>query len=491
MNDLERSSCFNEGVNPSSVLDFLKQLEGIIEPHGIVMIKNGKVILDASYEPFNTRKAHVVNSVTKTFIGISIGTLYDKGLISLDDKLVDFFPDVEIDPDNKLIREATIKNVMTMSLGQPITPVLDKDRDWVSALLNNPHTYHPGEIFHYDSLCTFLLSAVYKKITGVPVSTGLRKDLFEPMGIEEAYFFNNKDDITIGGLGLFISTNNLAKVGYMLSHKGMYKGKRILSEEWCSMQLAKQIDNAPVFAPSKHESRQGYGLQCWHCVNGGVRMSGLWGQMCLMMPEYDFVMATNAKGSSSQPMLDIFNKTVLPALKGEVELTDTQKELDEFVASRKIEIKKSDFVSFMKDKIDGKKVNVLDDIYGVDYFELTFNNDDDSVKFEAVRNGTKYECEFGHNYQKKGTSNIVDFFPPYYDSLSLPKEQLTNYHKPDVYGQYIWEQEGTILLSALVDNEATRFVIRLHYDYQYAGFEWIPDTCFTKFSHVIVHGKYK
>ena len=86
--------------------------------------------------------------------------------------------------------------------------------------------------------------------------------------------------------------------------------------------------------------------------------------------------------------------------------------------------------------------------------------------------------------------NIVDLFPPYYDSISLPKNELINYHKPNSYGQYIWEDEGTLLLSTLVDNEATHFLIRLHYDYEYAAFEWISQTCFTKYEHVIIHGKY-
>lgn len=488
MNELERSTCFQEKLNPNNVIDFISHLENVVEPHGIVMIKNDKVILDVSYNPYSTSEAHVVNSVTKTFIGIAIGTLYDRKLIKLEDKLVDFFPEVKIHPLNSKIKKVTIKNVLTMSIGQLTTPTIDIDRDWVSALLNNPLTFEPGELFHYDSLATFLLSSVYKKITGLSISEGLRKDLFEPLGIEEAYFFDNKDHITIGGLGLFISTNNLAKVGYMLISNGIYKGKRILSEEWCKQQLSKQIDNANVFDVKKHESRQGYGFQCWHCVNGGVRMSGLWGQMCLMLPKYNFVMAINARGSSSQPMLDIFNETILPALKGNVDVVDNQNQLDEFVKSRKVELKTSSFVSNMKQEIDGKEVIACNNDFGVESFKLTFI--DDIVKFEAVRNGHHFECLYGHNQLIREQENIVDLFPPYYDSISLPKNELINYHKPNSYGQYIWEDEGTLLLSTLVDNEATHFLIRLHYDYEYAAFEWISQTCFTKYEHVIIHGKY-
>lgn len=488
MKELNKSSCYQEEIDPKSVLEFLNRIEKILEPHGVVMIKNGKVILDAKWAPYDTHRPHVVNSVTKTFIGIAIGLLYDRKQIHLEDKLTSYFPEIEIDPKNEKIKDVTIKNVMTMSMGQIVTPVLDKDRSWVSALLNNPLSFEPGSRFHYDSLATYLLSAVYTKITGETVSAGLKRDLFEPLGIDSAYFFDNPQGITIGGLGLFIPTKDLAKVGYLLVSKGVYQGKRILSEEWCEMQLSKQIINENVFPASKHESRQGYGLQCWHCVNGGIRMSGLWGQMCLMMPKYDFVMAINARGSSSQPILDIFNETVLLTLQGKKELSG-QDELDEYLKDRKTILPKNPFVSFMKEEIDRRPVSVKDDLYGVESFKVSF--EDAALRFEVVRQGKTFQCVYGHNELIKSTSDLIDCFPPYYDSLSKPKAQLLNYHQPYAYGQYYWEDEGTLRLVTLYDNEATHFEIRLHYDYQYAAFEWNSITCCTKYEHVLVHGKYK
>ena len=131
MNNLEKSNCLKEHLAPDSVLTFIKNIEEIIEPHGIVMIKNGKIILDAKWEPYSTARPHAVNSVTKTFIGIAIGLLYDKGLIRLEDKVISFFPEVKIDLHNTQVREMTIKNVLTMSMGQITTPILDADRSWV------------------------------------------------------------------------------------------------------------------------------------------------------------------------------------------------------------------------------------------------------------------------------------------------------------------------------------------------------------------------
>ncbi len=155
-------------------------------------------------------------------------------------------------------------------------------------------------------------------------------------------------------------------------------------------------------------------------------MSRLWGQMCLMLPKYNFVMAINARGSSSQPMLDIFNETILPALKGNVDVVDNQNQLDEFVKSRKVELKTSSFVSNMKQEIDGKEGIACNNEFGVESFKLTFIVD--VVKFEAVRNGHHFECLYGHNKLIREQENIVDLFPPYYDSISLLKNELINYH---------------------------------------------------------------
>jgi len=489
--ELEVSNLLQANLSVKQVKEFITQLSKIVEPHGIVMIKDGKKILDINWEPYVTDMPHVDNSVSKTFCGIAVGLLYDKGLIKLEEKVVDIFPDVKIDANNTMIHDMTVRNVLTMSMGQMNNPVLDADRDWVSALLNNPITYKPGSMFHYDSLATFLLCAIVQKKCGEKVITLLKREVFEKMGIEDAYFLENEAGIAVGGLGLFVSTQGLAKTGWMLTNKGMYNDTRILSEEWATMQISKQIDNAAFFDPSKHESRNGYCFQCWKCCNGGTRMSGLWGQMCLMMPEYNFAMAINARGSSSQPMLDIFDKTVLPALQLPESYHSTQKDMDEFDAFTKTlttKLGKNDYVSKMPALVSGKEIKVTTDNNGITSFKVTFEKED--LILEIVKDNKTYSARYGHNTLVKQHCNICDLFPPYYDTLSKPKEELPGFVKPNAYCSYYWENESVAHLDALFDNEATHFNIRLHVDYNCATFEWIPLTCWTHTEHIYVLGTY-
>ena len=490
--DLENSNLLQANVNIKQVKEFVTQLSKIIEPHGIVMIKDGKKILDINWDPYSTKVPHVDNSVSKTFVGIAVGLIYDRGLVNLEEKVVDIFPDVDINTNNTMIHDMTVRDVLTMSMGQMNNPVLDGDRNWVSALLNNPITFKPGSMFHYDSLATYLLCAIVQKKTSEKVITILKRDLFDKIGAKDAYFLENAEGVAIGGLGLFVSTETLAKTGWMLTNKGVYNDTRILSEEWATMQISKQIDNAAFFDPKKHESRNGYCFQCWKCCNGGTRMSGLWGQMCLMMPEYNFTMAINARGSSSQPMLDIFDKTVLPALQLPESYANTEKDLadfEEFTKSLKTTVATNTYVSKMPTLISGKEVIVTTDNNGITSFKVTFENDD--LLFEVVKDGKVYSAKYGHNKLEKQHSNICDLFPPYYDSLSKPKEDLVGFVKPNAYCQYYWENESTAHLEALFDNEATHFNIDLHVDYDCASFEWVPLTCFTHTSHIYVLGSYK
>ena len=142
-------SCLSEAkISPRAVKQFIEELSKKIEPHGIVMIRDGKKILDINWEPYVTDMPHVVNSVTKTFVGIAIGLIYDRGLVKLEDKVVDIFPEVEYDARNTTLKDVTVKNVMTMSMGQIANPVVDEDRNWVSALFNNPISFEPGSMFH-------------------------------------------------------------------------------------------------------------------------------------------------------------------------------------------------------------------------------------------------------------------------------------------------------------------------------------------------------
>ena len=489
---MEVSNCLTAGINPKAVYDFIKQLEKKIEIHNITIIKDDKIALSLSNRPYDVDRPHVVNSVTKTFMGIAIGMLYDRGLIKLEDKIVKFFPNVKINRLNDAIREVTVKDVMTMSMGHLTKSIVCDERSYAEAILNNPIQFKPGTEFHYDNMASYMLSAIFTSITKESVSKYLHEHLFKPLEINDAYFLENKEGVVLGGLGLFIPNSGLAKTGYMMVNGGLYNNKRILSEEWVNLQMRKQIDNSPFFDQNKTESRQGYGLQCWHCSNGGVRMSGLWGQMCLMLKKYNLAMAINARGSSSQPMLEIFDKTILPTLSFPVKAEDAeyQEKLDKYISEMTVKPISYNHTDRVHDYINNIEVKVSKNYYGIEAFKVSIK--DDKLSLEVNKDGKTYKAEYGYQKYLKNNNNLCDMFPPHYDSISKPKNELLGYSQPNGYGSYSYENEGTIILEMLYDNEATHFNIRLHYDYAgFAGLEWEPLTCYTRYEHIVVHGRYE
>lgn len=489
--ELKHTGCLQEGIEPSAVIAFLDKLkEKKIEIHSMVMLRNGNVAMRAEWKPYSSTTPHVCNSVTKTFIGIAIGMLYDRGLVHLEDKLVDYFPEIPVHPDNDTIREVTLYNLLTMSMGQDYIPAIDNERDWVKALLNNPISFKPGSKFRYENLTTFMLSAIFKRVSGVKVSYYLREHLFEPLGIKDVYFLDNHDDITIGGLGLFIPTEGLAKTGLMLINKGVFNGKRILSEEWATMTLAKQIDNADQFDPIKTESRAGYGFQCWHCTHGGVRMSGLWAQICLMLPHKDTILAIHARGTSSQPILDILWPTLYEGILDEgCTPTCTQEDEDkltEYLEKLCVPPVKGKEDGSIRKHICGKPVTFQNNIYGLESMQLDF--DKAVLKLVVRRDGVDYTGVFGNSKHIIEENNLYRMFPPYYDWLApnIPD----HFKEPKGFGSYAWLDDATLLLSMRYDNEATDYQIQLHFDYECVMFEWKPVTIHARIDHFIVNGRY-
>lgn len=489
--ELKQTGCLQENIEPAAVIAFLDKLkEKKIEIHSMVMLRGGNVAMRAEWKPYCSTTPHVCNSVTKTFIGIAIGMLYDRGLVHLEDKLVDYFPEIPIHPDNAAIREVTLFNLLTMSMGQDYIPAIDNQRDWVKALLNNPISFKPGSKFRYENLTTFLLSAIFKRVSGVKVSAYLHEHLFRPLGIEEAYFLDNHDDITIGGLGLFIPTEGLAKTGMMLVNKGVFNGKRILSEEWATMTLAKQINNADQYDPAKTESRAGYGFQCWHCTHGGVRMSGLWAQICLMLPEKNTVLAIHARGTSSQPILDLLWPTLYEGIleegKTPAGTAEDEEKLARYLRELAIPPLSGGEDGSLRRLVSGKTVTFESNIYGLESMRLDF--EEKGLKLVVKRDGTDYTGIFGNNRYVTAENNLYRMFPPYYDWLA-PK--LPDYFKePKGFGSFTWLDDATLLLSMRYDNEATDYRVRLHFDYECLTFEWMPVTIHARIDHFIVNGRY-
>lgn len=275
---------------PSASLDlFLRELAQAphTDAHHALVLRHGNVVCEAHFAPYEGKYWHVSHSLCKTFTGTAIGMLVDDGVLSVDEFLCDIFPENCTLLTSKRMRAVTVKHLLTMRTGvnfREMGSVLDAD--WLAAFMVSDFLFEPGSAFNYNSMNSYVLSAIVTKKTGVSLYEFLRERLFAPLGFGSVAWETCPRGITKGGWGLYLLPEDLAKIGLFYLQRGMWNGKRLLSEAW--------IDSATK-PDSVHENGEEYGWHLWtHSADGSYMLNGMFGQYVWVMPSLDMVVAVNA-----------------------------------------------------------------------------------------------------------------------------------------------------------------------------------------------------
>ena len=215
----------------------------------------------------------------------------------------------------------TVRDVLIMADGMnpdPSQTIGTKNRNWVKAFLATPIVYKPGTVFLYNSMGTFMLSAIVQKVTGQKLIDYLKPRLFDPLGITGMDWEENLLSINTGGWGLRLKTEDMAKLGQLYLQKGMWNGNQILPASWIEEAATEKIIQHPDLAQvSKDTSdwEQGYGYQIWRCRHHAYRADGAFGQFIIVFPEMDAVLAIQSETSNMQNELNLVWDYLLPAIK--------------------------------------------------------------------------------------------------------------------------------------------------------------------------------
>jgi len=246
--------------------------------HAMMLIRDGKVFAEGYWAPYRPNLPHMLYSASKSIVSTAIGFAYDEGLIDLDRRLDDIF--TELPPSsNKWARLMTVRHLLTMSTGIRFNEIGSMlDRDWVKMFMESVPKFEPGTQFEYNSLNTYMLSAVLKRITGQSLTEYLIPRLYEPLGITNYPWEACPMGTEKGGWGLSLCIEDLAKIAQLYLNKGEWNGRRLLSREWIDMATSPQI------ATPNGEINQGYGFQIWMNANGVYQFNGAFGQYAVMFP---------------------------------------------------------------------------------------------------------------------------------------------------------------------------------------------------------------
>jgi CubicO group peptidase (beta-lactamase class C family) len=271
-------------------------------------------------------KPHILNSVSKTFTASAVGFAVAEGRLKVTDKVISFFPDKLPAEVSENLKKLEIRHLLTMTSGHDVEPNrrnMAEGQDWVEYFLAAPFVHEPGTFYLYNSMATYVLSAIVQKVTGEKVVDYLYPRLFRPLGIVGATWQESPQGINTGGWGLYLKTEDLAKMGQLFLQKGEWNGRQLLPAEWIEAASSAQVESLPAgvrrenlkVKPKDSDWLQGYGYQMWRCRHNAYRADGAAGQYIIVMPDQNAVVAITANLGDMQAEINLVWKYLLPALK--------------------------------------------------------------------------------------------------------------------------------------------------------------------------------
>jgi len=329
------SSPESQGVSTAGLCQFIQAADtGVDSMHSVIVLRHGHVILQAYWKPESAEKPHVLWSLSKSFTSTAVGLVIQEGKLSLDDQVIQFFPEDLPETQSENLKAMRVRDLLTMTAGHSEEVDWRKAKHWARAFLAHPVPHTPGTHFRYNTPATYMLSAIVQKVTGQTVLEYLKPRLFQPLGIEDPRWDRSPQDVSIGGYGLFLKTQDIAKFGQLYLQQGQWNGKQLVPADWIKQATSKQVSNGEG---GSSDWAQGYGFQFWQCRNNAFRGDGKDGQYCIVVPEQDLVVAITANTGNMQKELNFVWDKLLPALHDKPREDDTkaQQELKTLVQGLK------------------------------------------------------------------------------------------------------------------------------------------------------------
>ena len=319
---LPRSSPERQGIPSAAILAFVEKADSEIDAmHSFMLVRHGSVVAEGWWSPYDSQTPHMLYSLSKSFTSTAVGLAIAEGKLSLDDQVLKFFPEDAPAQPSANLKAMRVRDLLRMNTGQEsevqLWPWWDQPsadtlgESWAKRFLAHPVPFKPGTRFLYNSPGTFMLSAIVQKVTGMTMLDYLRPRLFEPLGIESPVWQPNPQGITVGGVGLLIRTEDIARFGQLYLQHGEWNRRQLIPAAWVAEATAMQTANGS--APQS-DWDQGYGYQFWRSRHNSYRGDGAFGQYCLVLPEVDAVVVITSGVRDMQAVMNLVWEQLLPAM---------------------------------------------------------------------------------------------------------------------------------------------------------------------------------
>ena len=299
------------GLSSKGILQYLDAVKASgLEHHSILVIKDGMLACKMNFAPYDDQTPHILFSLSKSFCSAAAGFAVAEGLLSWDSRVLDVLSDKAPENPSEWLKSVTLHHLLTMGSGlAPESDAADGE-DWMKSVLACECDVEPGTRFHYNSHGTYLVSAMVQRAAGMNIRDYLMPRLFEPLGIPKPDWDTCPLGVCVGGWGLHLSSDSIARFGLCVLNKGVWQGRQVLPPDWLEKATSKQIRND---GQNPHPDWSlGYGYQFWRTRGNRFRGDGMFGQACMISPEQNMVVAITAGINNMGEEFDLLNDYLFP-----------------------------------------------------------------------------------------------------------------------------------------------------------------------------------
>lgn len=393
------------GISSRAILNFVEaaEQERPDELHSFILLRHGKVAAQGWWNPYQPQSPHMLYSLSKSFASTAIGLAIAEKRFTLDEPVISFFPGQAPANPSPNLRAMRVRDLLRMTTGHQADPTFQLVRDtsdWVKAFLALPVEHKPGTHFVYNSMATFMLSAIIQQVSGMTLLEYLTPRLFEPLGITRPTWERAPGGINTGGWGLRIRTEDIARFGQLYLQMGQWNGKQLVPREWITEATRMQTSNG---SNPESDWEQGYGYQFWRCRYNIYRGDGAFGQYCIVFPEQDAVLAITSGSKDMGAIMKLVWKHLLPAFRPEAlpDNGDAYAALQGKLQQLALSTPSGQAVSPRVKTIQGKTYTIESNREGITAVRFDLGSKTPSMQFTSVK--TNYTLSLAYRTLKPGT----------------------------------------------------------------------------------------
>lgn len=440
------------GIKSANITKFINKLnQREMHMHSILIGRGDKIVHESYWAPFNKDYCHRMYSVTKSFVAVAIGLCCEDGLLNLDDKIVDLFPEKLDGNVNEHLYRQTVREMLTMTTTCcPCSWFEETDPDRTHLYFNKEGYRRPsGTIWEYDSAGSQVLCALVERLTGKTLFDFLNERIFSHLGtFKTAKVLQTPNGDTWGDSAMICTTRDLYSFARFVMNYGVHKGKRLMNEGYLREATKKQVDNR--WDVHMHAFHHGYGYQIWIGENNSFAFVGMGNQLAVCIPEYDLIFCCTADNQGNESATDYIiyqlwdlivedlKDTPLP--ENEIE----QKRLEELSKSLSLFAVQGEPSSPWRELVNGKAYACKENEMGISEFTISFEN---------ARAGTLSYTRNGNNMDLPFYINENRFVP--FPELGYSKERgrvkTTDGHKYSSAVSATWENNKLLIFVQIID----------------------------------------